>query len=222
MQNSSGSCAKVCEILLLFELLKRQRPDLNFGLVASLLSLVGKAEKSKLAPVRSARSARIIREALVFEQRIGRRRSRTPLDLVTAGLEEAPRELPPETAATRQREAGVAQSAKDIVSQIASAPPPELGIRAGAPPLSFTQRLRGLVKPLKVIAADDRIQNLACGIALPFAFKALATGNPLLAGAGAITLLGCGIEFGVDDPSFMGPSVIDVLPDILEPGIRIR
>ena len=222
MPRTSDSCAKVCEILLLFELLKRQRPDLNFELVANLLSLVGRVDRGKLAPFSKARAHRIIQEGLIFEQRIGRRRSRTPLDLVVAGLEEAPRALPPETAASRQRETGVAQSAKDIVGQIASAPPPELGIRAGAPPLSFTQRLRGLVKPLKVIAADDRIQNLACGIALPFAFKALATGNPLLAGAGAVTLLGCGIEFGVDDPSFMGPSVLDVLPDILDKGIAIR
>ncbi len=218
MPNSSDSCARVCEILLLFELLKRQRPDLNFERVASLLSLVGRPD-GPLPPVRSARAARIIREGLVFEQRLGRKKSRAPLDLVVAGLEEAPRELPTETVASRQRETGIAQSAKDIFSILTSPPPVDQAIRIGAPPLSFTKRLKGLIKPLKSLAADDRVQNLACAIALPFAFKALATGNPLLSGAGAMTLLGCGIEFGVDDPSFMGPSTIDVLPDILERGL---
>ncbi len=225
MPNSSDSCARVCEILLLFELLRRQRPDLNFERVASLLSLVGKPD-GPLPPVRNSRAARIIREGLVFEQRsrtgIVRGKIRDPLDLVVAGLEEAPRALPSETVATRQREVGIAQSAKDIFSQLTSAPPVDQAIRVGAPPLSFTKRLRGLIKPLKTLAANDRIQNLACGIALPFAFKALATGNPLLAGAGAMTLLGCGIEFGVDDPSFMGPSTLDVLPDLLERGLPGR
>ena len=220
MPNSSDSCARVCEILLLFELLKRRRPDLNFAQVASLLSLVGRPEKPLLSPSKS-RAHRVIQEALVFEQRIGRKRSRTPLDLVVAGLEEAPLTLPPETVATKQREAGIAQAAKDILTTLTSPPPPD-GIRTGAPPGSFTARLKGLIRPLKVIAADDRVQNLVCGLVLPFAFKALSTGNPLLTGAGAVTLLGCGIEFGVDDPSFMGPSTLDVLPDILERGLPGR
>ncbi len=82
-------------------------------------------------------------------------------------------------------------------------------------------RINQIVRPLtgafRNIAADDRTQNLACAIALPFAFKAVSTGNPWLAGVGAVTLLGCGIELGVDDPSFIGP-IIENIPEALKGG----
>lgn len=218
MPNSSDSCARVCEILLLFELLRRQRPDLNFERVASLLNLVGRREPDRLASPRKSRASRLINEALVFEQRIGRRRSKRPLDLLVAGLEEAPEAFPPETAVTPVREDGVARSAEDL----------EGGVIARHFPVGFPIRLQPktqsriarIIAPLKRLAADDRAQNLACGLVLPFAFKAIGSGNALLKGAGAVALLGCGIEFGVDDPQFIGPSIIEQLPEIVGGGRR--
>jgi len=214
--NSSDSCARVCEILLLLELLRRQRPDLNFERVASLLNLVGKRDPERLASPRKSRTSRIINEALVFEQRIGRRRSKRPLDLLTAGLEEAPEAFPPETPVTPTREDGVARSAEDL----------EGGVIGRHFPVGFPIRLQPktqsriskIIAPLKRLAGDDRAQNLACGIALPFAFKAIATGHPLLRGAGAIALIGCGIEFGVDDPQFIGPSILETIPEAIKGG----
>ncbi len=218
MPNSSDSCARVCEILLLLELLRRQRPDLNFERVESLLNLVGSRDPGQLASPRKSRSARLINEALVFEQRIGRPKSKRPLDLLTAALEEAPTAFPPETAATPAREQGVARSAEDLESTVLGRHFP-VGFPIRLQPKTQS-RIMKIIAPLKRLASDDRAQNLACGIALPFAFKAIATGNPLLQGAGAITLLGCGIEFGVDDPQFIGPSILEQIPEILGGGRR--
>jgi len=214
--NSSESCARVCEILLLFELLRRQRPDLNFERVASLLNLVGKREPAALASPRKSRASRIINEALVFEQRIGRRRSKRPLDLLTAGLEEAPTAFPPETSVTPVREDGIARSSEDLEGTVLGRFFP-VGFPIKLQPKTQS-RIKAIIAPLKRLAADDRAQNLACGIALPFAFKAIASGIPLLQGAGAVTLLGCGIEFGVDDPQFIGPSILEQIPEALRGG----
>ncbi len=216
MPRTSDSCARVCEILLLFELLTRQRPDLNFERVVSLLNLVGKRDRARLASPRKSRSSRVIQEALVFEQRIGRKRSRSPLDLLTAGLEEAPVAFPPETPVTAAREDGNARSADDLEGDILPRHFP-LGFPIRLQPAT-QRRIRDIIRPLKALATDDRAQNLACGIALPFAFKAISSGQPLLVGAGAVTLLGCGIEFGVDDPQFIGPSIIEQIPEALRGG----
>jgi len=216
--NSSDSCARVCEILLLFELLRKQRPDLNFERVVSLLNLVGNREPGKLASPRKSRASRIINEALVFEQRLGRRRSKRPLDLMTAGLEEALTELPPDTAVTATREDGVARSSEDLESSIISRHFP-VGFPIRLQP-KVNSRISKIIAPLRRIASDDRVQNLACGLLLPFAFKAVAAGHPLIKGAGALALLGCGIEFGVDDPQFIGPSIIEQIPEVVGGGRR--
>jgi len=213
---SSDACARVCEILLLLEILKRQRPDLNFERVASLLNLVGSRDADRLASPRKSRASRIINEALVFEQRIGRRKSRRPLDLLTAALEEAPTAFPPETAVTPTREDGVARSSEDLESTVIGRHFP-VGFPIRLQPKTQS-RISKIIAPLKRLASEDRAQNLACGIALPFAFKAIASGIPLLQGAGAVTLLGCGIEFGVDDPQFIGPSIIEQIPEAIRGG----
>ncbi len=213
MPNSSDSCAKVCEILLLYELLKQQRPDLNFERVASLLNLVGRRGPGHLAPPRKSRVSRLVNEALVFEQRLGRRRSKKPLDLLTAALEEAPVAFPPETAVTVAREDGNARSSEDLEGDILPRHFP-FGFPIRLQPKT-QQRIRQIIRPLRSLLSDDRVQNLACGIALPFAFKAISSGNPLLVGAGGVTLLGCGIEFGVDDPQFIGPGILEPLIDRL-------
>jgi len=214
--NSSDSCARVCEILLLFELLRKQRPDLNFERVASLLNLVGKRDPERLVSPRKSRSSRIINEALVFEQRIGRKRSKTPLDLMTSALEEAPIAFPPETALTPATEDGIARSADDLEGTVLTRHFP-VGFPIRLQPKTQS-RISKIIAPLKRLATDDRAQNLACGLLLPFAFKAIAAGHPLLKGAGAVALLGCGIEFGVDDPQFIGPSIIEQIPEALRGG----
>ena len=220
MPNSSDSCARVCEILLLLELLRRQRPDLNFERAESLLSLVGGFDRSKLLAPSKSRAGRLIREGLLLGHLPhAKARPRTPLDALIVGLEVAPQDLPPETVATRIKEDGQARSARESFL--------EMHVPLGLPiilPKPARDRLNALVKPLKALARDDRAQNLACGIALPFAFKAVSSGNAFLIAVGAVTLLGCGVELGVDDPQFLGPGLpfLDLAKDILPGGGRGR
>jgi len=213
--NSSDSCAKVCEILLLLELLRRRRPDLSFGRAESLLSLVGEFDPSKFLSAPKSRAGRLIREGLLIGHLPHARRPRTPLDALVEGLEIAPSALPPETVATRIREEGAARSSRETTL--------ERNVPLGLPiilPKPARDRLNKLVKPLITLARDDRAQNLACGISLPFAFKAVSSGNPFLIAVGAATLLGCGVELGVDDPQFLGPGLplIELVQDILPGG----
>lgn len=210
MPNNSDSCAKVCEILLLLELLRRRRPDLNFERGESLLSLVGGFDPSKLLSPRNSTAARIIREGLLLGHLPHAPRPKTPLDLLITGLEVAPEALPPETAATRVREDGLARSARDLLERTTP-----LGFPIKLQP-KVRSRIRSLIAPLKSLLSDDRAQNLACGIALPFAFKAVSSGNPFLTAVGAVGLLGCGVEFGVDDPQFLGPGLLEQVPEFIQ------
>jgi len=214
--NSSDSCAKVCEILLLLELLKRQRPDLSFGRAESLLSLVGEFDQSKFLSPRKSKASRLIREGLLIGHLPhDKARPRTPIDALVLGLEVAPQDLPPETPATRIKEEGQARGARETFL--------ERQVPIGFPiilPKVARDRLNQIVKPLKTFARDDRVQNLACGIALPFAFKAVSSGNPFLTAVGAVTLLGCGVELGVDDPQFLGPGLpfLELAKDLVPGG----
>jgi len=209
--NNSDSCAKVCEILLLLELLRRQRPDLRLGQAESLLSLVAEFDPARRLLLPSGRAARIIKEGLLLGHLPHAKvRPKTPLEALVVGLEVAPELLPPETPATRVTENGFARASRFITEKVRP-----FGIPVRLPPGTRT-KIRRLIKPLKTLAGDDRIQNLACGIALPFAFKAVTSGNRFLGAVGAVTLLGCGIEFAVDDPQFMGPGLIELLPDVVQ------
>jgi len=209
--NSSDSCAKVCEILLLLELLRRQRPDLRLEQAASLVSLVGEFDPGRRFLLPSGRARRVIKEGLLLGHLPhAKARPKTPLEALVVGLEAAPELLPPETAATRVTESGFARASRFITE---NARP--FGIPVRLPPGTRT-KIKSLIKPLRTFAGDDRIQNLACGIALPFAFKAVTSGNAFLGAVGAVTLLGCGIEFAVDDPRFMGPGLIEILPDVVQ------
>ncbi len=219
MPDSSDSCARVCEILLLFELLKRRRPDLNFGRGESLLSLVGNFDLARLVPPSKSRAGRVIAEGLLLGHLPhAKARPKTPLAALVQGLEVAPDRLPPETQATRVREEGLARSSrrsrvtKDVFLNF---PLPQAISMAGV----IDRRARQLMKPLKPILADDRAQNLACSLAIPFAFKAVTSGNAFLTSVGAVTLLGCGVEIAVDDPQFMGPGLLEQLPEFIQGAI---
>ena len=210
MPRTSDSCAKVCEILLLLELLRRQRPDLNFERAESLLSLVGGFDLSKLLTPPKSRARRVIQEGLLLGHLPHAPRPRTPLDLLVTGLEAAPALLPPETTATRVKEDGLARSMRDLLERTTP-----FGFPIRLQP-KVKARIRKLVAPLKVLASDDRAQNLACGVALPFAFKAVSSGHPFLTAVGAVALLGCGVEFGVDDPQFLGPGLLEQVPEFMQ------
>lgn len=211
MPKTLDSCAKVCEILLLLELLRRRRPDLNFGQVENLLSLVGRFDDGRLTSPRKSRAGQLISEGLLIGHLPhARARPRTPLDVLITGLEVAPEVLPPETTATRVREEGFARSARDLIEVHTP-----IGFPIQLQP-KVRSRITQLIKPLKALAKDDRAQNLACGIALPFAFKAVSSGIPFMSAVGAITLLGCGIEFGVDDPAFIGPQLFEQIPEAIQ------
>lgn len=210
MPNSSDSCARVCEILLLLELLKRRRPDLNFERAESLLNLVAKFDLGRLALPGKSEARRVIREGLLLGHLPHARRPSTPLDLLVTGLEVAPDALPPETPATRVREDGFARGMRDLLDRTTP-----FGFPIRLQP-KVKSRIRTLIEPLKVLASDDRAQNLACGVALPFAFKAVSSGNAFLTAVGAVALLGCGVEFGVDDPQFLGPGLLDQIPEFIQ------
>ncbi len=119
MPKTSDGCQKVCEILLLFELLRRRRPDLRLGQAESLLDLVGRRGLSRLLSPRKSEAFRTIDEGFLFGRRLlGRTSKRRPLDLLTDALEVAAEELPPETVATRVREEGFARSSEDLVGRL--------------------------------------------------------------------------------------------------------
>ncbi len=226
MPRTSDGCQKVCEILLLFELLKRQRPDLNLGRVESLLALVGRLNLGRLLSPRKSRAAMLIADGV--RGRGPRPKPKTPVDVIIAGLEEAPAALPAESPATQLRETGAATSAVDLLEPLLSRPlpgfpsrflPVQIALRdEGKVATAARKRIRAILNPLTQLASDDRAQNLACAVALPFAFKAVTSGIPLVSAAGAVTLIGCGIEIAVDDPSFIGPGIIEQLPELLRGG----
>ena len=175
-----------------------------------MLNLVGEFDLSKLLSPRKSRARQVIAEGLLLGHLPHAPKPRTPLDMLVTGLEAAPELLPPETAATRVREDGLARSMRDLLKRTTP-----FGFPIRLQP-KVKSRIRSLVAPLKVLASDDRAQNLACGVALPFAFKAVSSGHPFLTAVGAVALLGCGVEFGVDDPQFLGPGLLEQVPEFIQ------
>lgn len=209
MPNSSGSCARVCEILLLFELLKRRRPDLNFERVESLLSLAGRRGRRALPPPSKSPTRAILLEGVGFLRKIGER-PKEPLDLVIAGLEVAPEVIG--TDAPVAREEAIVRGTEDLLGGPVARPYPSPALAEESEIGFWRKRMAQLIKPLTLFRASDRAQDIACGIALPFAVKGMWVPHPAVKAASAMVMLGCGMEFV--DPN---PQTIRGLPLGIEP-----
>jgi len=197
---TSGSCELVCEILLLYELLRRRRPDLNFERAASLLALVGRRGRRSLPPVPKSKTRGILLEGVGFLRKVGVR-VEEPLELVAAALEAAPEVIPVETPGTALKEESIARGTEDLLGGLVARPYPSPAFAEPAEIGFWRKRLRELAAPLKAFAASDRAQDIACGLALPFAIKALWVPHPAVKAGGAMVLLGCGMEFVDEDPA---------------------
>ncbi len=194
MPRTSESCQKVCEILLLFELLRRRRPDLRLEEGASFLSLVGRRGRRALPPPSKSPSRELIKEGLQVGRAAGLK-LREPLDVVSAALELAPEVFPSFGQGHELTEAAIAEGIEDILGGTVKRdfPSPALAEPSEIP--FWRKRMRDIVKGFNILRSDDRAQDLACAIALPFAIKALTVPHPLVKAGAALTLLGCGVEF---------------------------
>lgn len=209
MPRTSDVSKKACLVLLLLELLRKLQPDLRPVAPESLLSLVG----GKRRPSRRARVA--VRTA-VKELKSQGAKLTDPLDLVNASLAE----LPFDPLRGRRQEAPnpfIDLAAMGIILQPSSRRSPrtlaevdrflakELGpvnpVPAAVPapftgpvpvvPGSRQDRLGELLGPLE----DERVREIACGVAAPFLTRGLFSGVPIVQGGAIVGLSICGFEF---------------------------
>jgi len=203
---SSESCQRVCEILLLYELLRRRRPDLRLEEAGSFLSLVGRRGRRSLPPVAKSPTRALIQQGIASARKEGLR-PKEPLDIVVAALELAPEVFPSFGPGHELTEARVAAGIEDILGGTTPRAFPSPALAEESEVGFWRKRLDSLVKPLRAFRSSDRAQDLACGIALPFAIKAITVPSPIVKAGGALVLLGCGMEF-----SDLGPEFIRGLP----------
>jgi hypothetical protein len=188
----------VCEILLLYELLKRRRPDLNLERAESLLSLVGR-RRSKLLPPPKAGVREVIKQGLDFatQARIG---FKDPIDVMAETLRIAPAVLPVESEQAEVQEREIARESVDLLAGPVARPyasPPglteaELLVKKDVD--NYRKRFNQLMLPLSTPRGREIAREVACVALVPIAFKAITAGHPLVKAGGALALLGCGVE----------------------------
>ena len=188
MPRSSDVCERVCNLLLLLELLKAQQPGLRLEGRGSLLSLVG-----------GRRRARPRTAAASFEQGLAtfKRAPTNPLDVMIAGLDQLLDLAPiPDVEVTPSALAG-----QGLTLQAASRPDPVTvrGIRT-----RLRQVPLAIPRPVAPLAPDEsdrrivpeRAVELGCAVAAPFLLKGVVSlPHPILKAAAIATLYACGIEF---------------------------
>lgn len=216
MPRTSDPCARVCEILALYELLTRRRPDLRLELGESFLGLVGRRGRRSLPPVAKSRTRAIIKDGLAQAKR-EKIKVETPLDLLATALELAPEVLTPQFSPTRElSEAEIATQIIDLLSGPVKRQHPSPALAEPSQTGFWRKRLKLMVQPLKVFTGSDRAQDIACGIAIPFALKAITAPHLIVKAGGAVALLGCGMELADDTPQrFRGipiPSQLQAVP----------
>jgi len=191
VQKNSESSLRCCQVLLLLEALKQQRPDLRPVPLRTLISLPGLAGK-RLRP-----SASVTRRAVANVFGTG---DIDDLDIVAEGLRIAPTEraLPgddgdvsPSTILRRfQTEPfrllevprfGPTRTAGDPVE------PPIM-------PEKRPSRVRGALEGLLRVATTEGVREDACTVVAPFLIRFIATGNPRLRVAAMVAAAGCGFE----------------------------
>jgi len=191
--NSSDSCARVCEILLLLELLRRQRPDLSLEQGESLLSLVGGRRERRVPPLKSVARA-VIRAGLAAAK------VKTVPDLLTAGLDLAPVALPPQLDPAFLVQRSIMGAAEDLMAD----PLPRVSKAQLQAEFRkdvfevFKKRARQVVSPLRFPFFRER--EVMCMAVLPFAPALVASDNSIVRAAGALALAGCGIEIQSTGP----------------------
>ncbi len=198
MPRTSDVCSEVCEILLLYELLKRRRPDLNFGRAESLIGLVGRP-KRRLLPPGKAPVREVIQRGLAFAKQAGVEFN-DPVEVMKEVMRIAPAVLPPESPRVEVQEGEIARDSVDLLAGPVARPYPtphtetatELLIKKDID--NYKKRLNQLIAPLKTPRGREIARELACLAVAPVAFKAITSGHPLVTAGGALALLGCGIE----------------------------
>ena len=192
MPRTSDACKRECEILLLLELLRLRRADLNFARGVSLLGLV--SGRGPRRPVNRSPSRISVLAGLKFGRDAGVRFT-DPVQLIVAGLELAPDIIPPESDKERIRETAIASTAEDLFSGLVARPYPSPTFADEGEEKVGKRRIDLLIKPLKALAGlDERTQDIICAIVLPFTFKMALTPHPVVKAAGILAALGCGIE----------------------------
>lgn len=188
MPKSLESCERVCNLLLLLELLRQQQPDLKLGGRASLLSLVG---------VRRGRRPRTAQAA--FDQGLATFRGRKPtdpLDVIIAGLDQllefAP--LPAEDVVPGNLEGtglNIQQGSRPPIKNVR-----DIQRRLAQPPLAVPRP----VGPLPPDASERRILpertvELLCAAAAPVLVRGVQVlPHPILKAAAIAGLYACGLE----------------------------
>jgi len=217
---TSDSCARVCEILLLYELLKRRRPDLNLERGVNLLSLVGRRGRKALPSPAKSPSRELIKEGLKVGREAGLK-LREPLDVVAAALELSPEVFPSFGVSHELTEAAVAEGIEDILGGTVKRDFPSPALAEPSEISFWRKRMRDIVKGFNILRSDDRAQDLACAIALPFAIKAITVPHPLVKAGAALTLLGCGVEFIDRNPRNIRGLPLGIGPETRTPQGRL-
>lgn len=188
MPKSLESCERVCNLLLLLELLREQQPGLKLGGRASLLSLVG---------VRRGRRPRQAQAS--FDSGLATfqgRKPTSPLDVIIAGLDQlldlAP--LPPENGTPANLEGlglGIQQGSRPPVKTVR-----DIQRRLMQPPLPVP-------RPLAVLPPDaserrivpERTLELLCAGAIPLLIRGVQVlPHPILKAGAIAAIYGCGLE----------------------------
>lgn len=195
MPKTSDVCSEVCEILLLYELLKRRRPDLNFERAESLLSLVGR--RGRLQPPPKAAVKEVIQRGLAFAKQAGVAFN-DPVEMMKEVMRLAPDVLPPESPRAEVLETEIAKESVDLLAGPIARPYPtpltEIEIHVQKDLANYKKRFGQLIAPLKTPRGREIARELACLAIVPVAFKAITSGHPLVTAGGALGLLGCGVE----------------------------
>lgn len=193
MPKSSDVCKRECEILLLLELLRRRRRDLNFERGESLLGLVAGSVLPRRLVNRSPSRIGVL-AGIKFGKNSGVRFT-DPVQLIVTGLELAPDILPPESPLQEIREQALATISEDLFGGPVARPYPSPTFAEPGAEEVGKRRIDLLIKPLKrLIQVDERTQDLICAVVLPFAFKMALAPHPVVKAAGILASLGCGIE----------------------------
>ena len=190
MPRNSDACERVCNLLLLLELLKAQQLDLRLGGRESLISLVGG---------RRGRRPRTAEQ--VFEQGLATFRGRVPtepLDLIAAGLDQvlelgvpavlqAP--LTPDTLEglgllAQQGSRPPVRTVRDIRARLKQAPRPTPIAVAPIPDDRSEQRV-----------LPERVRELVCAAGIiPLLAAATRVKHILIRTAAIAAIYGCGFE----------------------------
>lgn len=187
MPRNLESCERVCNLLLLLELLRRRQADSKPEAPESLLSLVGE---------RRGRRPRQAEASFKLGLNTFKRRPKEPEDVMVAGLDllvELGFSPGPGTTKEALEQAGLRPQQRsrpipETLAQLASRlSQPALATHVPIEPIPLEDSNRRIL--------PERTKELICAAAMPFLAKgAVALPHPILKAAAVVALYGCGLE----------------------------